>query len=228
MRTTAPLVAAIGVVLSCGATAQAQTPSAANPTDVYLVSFFKAAPGQAAALLKTVQEQDPKDPMAGHVLVLRHAQGSDWDFATIQHVGATATVRVRPQPDAGAKPPQPTQAWHTDTYVAGPAWDVFAKQMGVTGTDGGVYVVGVHRPVPGHRRQLLDSLNQADPSAKVTTGRVTLEHIDGAINILTLERFNSWQDFATDMTTNPTGNKGWVDVRQHSAFHEDTIAERVR
>ena len=55
-----------------------------------------------------------------------------------------------------------------------------------------------------------------------------LEHIDGAINILTIERFNSWQDFSADMAANPTGNKGWLDVRQHSAYHEDTLAERVR
>jgi hypothetical protein len=99
--------------------------------------------------------------------------------------------------------------------------------MGVSAT-GGLYVVGVHRPVPGHRPQLLDSLNRPDASAKVPTGRVVLEHIDGAINILSIERYNSWQDFATDMAANPSGNEGWNDVRQHSAYHEDTLAERVR
>jgi hypothetical protein len=41
--------------------AQAQTPAAASaPTDVYHVMFVKAAPGQAAALAKQLQEQDPK------------------------------------------------------------------------------------------------------------------------------------------------------------------------
>ena len=101
------------------AVAQGSTPPANIASEVYLASFFKAAPGQAAALLKTLQQQDPKDPMAGHVLLLRHAQGSDWDYALIQYMGPTATVRVPPQPVAGAKPPQPTQAWHTDTFVAG-------------------------------------------------------------------------------------------------------------
>ena len=225
MKPPAPLFAALLACL-CARAALAQTPSPA-PTDVYVVSFFKAAPGQDAALLKTLQEQDPKNPMAGHVLVLRHAQGSDWDFATIQHVGATATVRITPRPDPKAKPPQPTQAWHTDTYVAGPSWDEFSKQMGLTAT-GGVYVVGLHRPVPGHRPQLLDSLTRPDANAKVQTGRVLLEHIDGAINILTVERYTSWQDFAADMAANPSGNAGWSEVREHSAYHEDTLAERVR
>jgi hypothetical protein len=99
MKNGAPLLAAVCVALSSGSAALAQTPPAANRTDVYLISFFKAAPGQTAALLKTVQQQDPKDPMAGHVLVLRHAQGADWDYAVVQHVGATATVRVAPPPD---------------------------------------------------------------------------------------------------------------------------------
>jgi hypothetical protein len=226
MKQGATLFAAVCVALALGSAALAQKPSAA-PTDVYLVSFFKAAPGQATALLTTLQQQDPKNPMAGHSLLLRHAQGSDWDYAVVQHVGATATVRVAPPPDANAKPPQPTQAWHTDTYVAGPSWDEFSKQMGMTAS-GGVYVVSVHRPVPAHRRQLLDSLTAPDANAKVATGRVLLEHIDGAINILTIDRFNSWQDFSADMTANPTGSKGWLDVRQHSAYHEDTLAERVR
>ena len=227
MKTVAPLIRAIAIALVSASAAVAQTPPAAPPTDVYLISFFKAAPGQSEALLKTLQQQDPKNPMAGHALLLRHAQGSDWDYAVVQHVGATATVRVPPPPDAAAKPPQPTQAWHTDTYVAGPSWAEFSKQMGVDAT-GGVYIVGIHRPVPGHRRQLLDSLNQPGANAKVPTGSLVLEHIDGAINILTLERFNSWQDFATDMAANPSGSTGWTDVRQHSAYHEDTLAERVR
>ena len=226
MKPVRLLVVAAAVAISCAGDALAQTPTPA-PTDVYLLSFFKAAPGQAASLLKTLQQQDPKNPMASHVLVLRHAQGSDWDYATIQHVGATATVRIAPPPDPAAKPPQPTQAWHTDTYVGGPSWDEFSKQMGISAT-GGVYVLGVHRPVPGHRRQLLESLTQPDANAKVTTGRVLLEHIDGAVNIVTIERYNSWQDFATDMAANPTGGEGWNDVRQHSAYHDDTIVERVR
>ena len=45
-----------------------------------------------------------------------------------------------------------------------------------------------------------------------------------------ITRYNSWQDFGTDRMqalSSPTSAGGWADVRQHSAFHRDTIADRV-
>ena len=62
---------ALSATLTLSAT-QAQTPAAASGTDVYHVLFAKAAPGQAAALAKELQEVDPKDPMGSHFLLLRH------------------------------------------------------------------------------------------------------------------------------------------------------------
>jgi hypothetical protein len=48
---------------------------------------------------------------------------------------------------------------------------------------------------------------------------------------MTITRYNSWQDFATERaeaaketTSNPGG---WGDIRQHSGFHRDTVADRV-
>jgi hypothetical protein len=59
---------------------RAQTPAATpTPTDLYHVMFVKAAPGQAAALAKELQQPDPKDPMAAHFILLRHQEGADWD-----------------------------------------------------------------------------------------------------------------------------------------------------
>ena len=64
---------ALGLASALSLTAtQAQTPAAASNTDVYHVLFAKAAPGQAAALAKELQEVDPKDPMGSHFLLLRH------------------------------------------------------------------------------------------------------------------------------------------------------------
>jgi hypothetical protein len=39
--------------------------------------FVKAQPGQAAALAKELQQQDPKDPIASHFVLLRHQEGDD-------------------------------------------------------------------------------------------------------------------------------------------------------
>lgn len=53
-------------------------------TDVYHVHFAKAAPGKAAPLGDSLKTQDPKAPMKGHLLVLRHQDGDDWDYAVIE------------------------------------------------------------------------------------------------------------------------------------------------
>ena len=91
-----------------------------------------------------------------------------------------------------------------------------------------VFVVSVQRAVPGHRDQLLQLLNQRPPNAKVTVNSLVMTHVEGGPwQFLTLDRYNSWQDLGTDRATN-TGGQGWLDTRQHSAYHTDTIADRVR
>ena len=55
-------------ILASAAAVGAQTPAAPATTDVYHVMFVKAAPGQAAALAKDLQQPDPKNPMASGLL----------------------------------------------------------------------------------------------------------------------------------------------------------------
>jgi hypothetical protein len=111
--------------------------------------------------------------------------------------------------------------------VAGPAWAEFSKLM--NGPSTSVYVVGVHRAVPGHRDQLREVLNRPDPAAKVPVSRVTLAHLEGGTwQFVSVDRYNSWQDFGTDRTGTAAGeDQGWLEVRQHAASHSDTIADRV-
>ena len=225
--TTFPTIAVAVAVCVSASIAQAQTPAAApTPTDVYHVMFAKAVPGQAAALEKTLKEQDPKDPMAAHYILLRHQEGSDWDFCLIQHVGPRATVEITP-PAPAATGAAPVMAWHEDTYVGGPSWAEFQKTMDFAGTGNAVYVVGVHRPAPGHRGQLQDLLNRPDSTSKVAGGAVLVHLEGGAWTFMTVDRYNSWADFAADRSTAASG-KGWLELREHSAVHTDTIADRVR
>ena len=208
--------------------AEAQTPATAPPapTDVYHVQFAKAVPGQAAALEKNLKEQDPKNPMASHFILLRHQEGADWDYCLIQHLGPRATVEITPPPPS-ATSPTPAGAWHEDTFVAGPSWSEFQKTMDFAGSGSSVYVVSVHRQAPGHRTQLQELLSRPDPTSKVA-GSVVMTHVEGgAWTFLSVDRYNSWQDFAADRMAAASG-KGWLEARQHSAFHSDTIADRVR
>lgn len=214
---------AFGIVVAAAA---AQTPAAPPATDVYHVQFAKALPGQAAALEKFLKEQDPKNPMASHYLLLRHLEGADWDFCLIEHLGQKATVEITPPPPI-ATSATPVMAWHEDTFVAGPSWAEFQKAMDFAGSGNSVYVVGVHRPAPGQRSKLQDVLMQPEQGSKMA-GSALLVHLEGgAWTFMSLERYNSWQEFGAARTSAASG-KGWEEIRQYSAFHSDTIASRVR
>ena len=208
------------------ATASAQgrggATQAAN-TDIYHVEFVKAVPGQALAQAAELQKQDPKAPMQGHFVVLRHQEGDDWDFVLIEHVGTKATVEITPPVPPS---PTPTMAWHNDTFVAGPSWAEFQRAMGTAAS--GVYVVSTHRAVPGHRDQLTATLNRVDATSKVKYGHLLFTHLEGGTwQYLSVDRYDSWSDFAADRSGAVSG-QGWADTRAHSASHTDTIADRLK
>lgn len=231
MRSLVACLVGVGAIVAATAASAQNTAAAAASTDVYHVHFAKAAPGQAAALGKSVMTPDKTSPMPDHFVVLRHQEGDDWDYAVIQHLGpkTEVTATAPPPPDAV----RALTAWHSDTFVSGPSWDEFSKEMSIGGpasAAGLVYIVGVHRAVPGHRELLLKSLSAA-PSSKVQTGNVLLQHLEGSEwTFATITRYNSWQDVATDRAAAAAAADaagGWADIRQHSAFHRDTLADRV-
>jgi hypothetical protein len=232
MKAAAPVVVIAALVLALPTGARAQTPAAtAGATDLYHVHLTKAAAGQAAALGKELSQPDPNTAMPEHFIVLRHQEGDDWDYAVIQHLGPKTTLTIPAPPAAAAAD---LRVSHTDTFVSGPSWAEFTKQMAIggTGKPGALYVLGFHRAVPGHRTQLEEALNQpAAPDAKVQTGAVFMRHVEGSDwQFLTITRYNSWQDFAADRVAaaaDPSAPGGWADIRKHSGFHRDTIADRV-
>lgn len=221
-------VAATLLILAAGS-ARAQAPPSA--TDIYHVHFTKAAPGQEAALADALKQPDPTTPMPEHFVVLRHQQGDDWDYCVIQHLGPKATIDVgRTPPGAG----RDLRAWHTDTFVSGPAWPEFVKAMGIgdskSATAASIYAVSVWREAPGHRSELGKILREPQPS-KVSVSRVVLQHMEGsAWTFLAIDRYNSWQDFATDQAADTAAAGGadtWSAIRAHSTFHTDTLADRI-
>lgn len=226
------LVVAVAVVLAVPVSSQDQPAPAAGQTDVYHVHFTKAVPGQAAALGKALLLPDPAAPMPDHFVVFRHQEGDSWDFAVVQHLGSKAAVDAAP---AAPNPASNLRAWHNDTFASGPSWADFTREMGIGGTGGAkgtVYILGTHRPVPGHRAQLEKLLTQPAPaSSKIQTGSVVLQHLEGGEwTFLTITRYDSWQDFAADRAeaaADPGAAGGWAEIRQHSAFHRDTVADRI-
>jgi hypothetical protein len=213
----------------------ASTSSPAARTDVYHVHFVKAAAGKAAQLAQELKKPDPKAPMPGHSIILRHQDGDSWDYAVIEHLGTKATVEA-----AGNPPPPGTRDlrdWHNDTFVNGPSWADFTKAMGL-GDDssksaGSVYAVSVYRPIAGHDDQLEKELS-APPvrPADTSAGNVLMQHLEGGPwRFLTIARYASWADYATNQTNSVAqSNKnegGWFTLRDHMSFHTDTLTNRI-
>jgi hypothetical protein len=232
MRSMVTCLVVLGGVVAA-TTASAQNTPAAAGTDVYHIHFAKAAPGQAEALGKSLMVADTTLAMPDHFVVLRHQEGDDWDYVVIQHLGAKAEVTAAAQRMTDAQ--RALNAWHDDTFVSGPSWGEFSKQMGLGGSAApatNVYIVGVQRAVPGHREQLQKSLSAAGPASKIESGNVLMQHVEGGDwTFATITRYNSWQDLAADRTAAASEGGatagGWADIRQHSAFHRDTIANRI-
>ena len=232
MRSVVACLVVVGGITSATAASPQNTAAPPTATDVYHVHLAKAAPGQAAALGKSLMAPDKASPMPEHFVVLRHQEGDDWDYVVIQHLGSKAEVVATAPPPSDAV--RALTAWHSDTFVSGPSWGDFSKEMSLGGSASAgnlVYVVGVQRAVPGHREQLLKSLSAPGPSSKIQTGNVVLQHLEGGEwNFATLTRYSSWQDFASERAAAASAGDasgGWADIRQHSAFHRDTIADRI-
>lgn len=229
---SAMVVTVMGAFAATAASPQNQPASTAAPTDVYHVHFTKAAPGQAAALGKALMVPDTTAPMPDHFVVLRHQEGDDWDYAVIQHLGQKAAVTAAP---TAPNPARDLRAWHNDTFASGPPWAEFTREMGIGGTANAaamVYTIGVHRALPGHRDQLEKALTAPAPAgSKIESGSVLMQHLEGgAWTFMTITRNNSWQDFAAERAAAATAAGaagGWADIREHSASHHDTIADRI-
>lgn len=217
----------LALVLSAVVSAQAQTPPATTArTDIYHVSFSKAALGEATALGDNLKTPDPKATNPGNFLVLRHQHGDDWDYCVIEHLGAKTTVEI----DATSAP-NLMRAWHEDTFVAGPAWAEFARAMGLgeKGPANGVYVLSMWRAAAGagHREALEKAMGTAAPGSKAA-GNVLLQHLEGgAWQYLGISRYASWTDFAADQAAPGAASDAWAEVRKHGSFHRDTIADRL-
>lgn len=205
----------------------AQTKSAPVATDVYHVHFTKAALGRAADLGKSVSTPDPKAPMPGHFIVLRHQEGDDWDYCVIEHLGTKATVDA--STSATPADVRDQSAWHGDTFVSGPSWAEFSKQLGIDQAEKSgrpVYIVSVQRAAAGHRDQL-EQLLRTPSNSKVPTGNVVMQHLEGGPwNFLAITRYNSWADLAADRSA-PGNPDAWNQNREHTAMHHDTIADRI-
>ncbi|CAN5517995.1 hypothetical protein BH20VER3_BH20VER3_11240 [soil metagenome] len=214
--------------------AEAAATSSGNATDVYHVFIAKAALGKAKEAADFLKEPDPNAPERKGIL-LRHQDGDEWDYIGIEHIGPKATVEMAATQMSPAQ--RALLEWHTDTYVSGPSWAEFARQMGIDGdgkkTAGAVYVVADYRAAPGHRDELKKMLTETPAAGTDTSsGNVLLQHLEGAAwDFLGVVRYDSWDKFAENekasVAQSNKGQGGWFDLRKHVASHHDTLTDRI-
>ena len=216
--------------------AKAEKPAASSSsgrTDVYHVHFVKAAPGKAKELAEFLKEPDPNAPESKGI-ILRHQDGDEWDYVAIDHIGTKATVESAGTPMPPSK--RILQEWHNDTFVSGPPWAEFAKEMGLDGdaakTAGAVYSVSDYRAVPGHREELEKMLSAPNGATDTASGSVLLQHLEGAPwTFLSVTRYDSWEKFAENeknsIAQTTKGEGGWFELRNHVASHHDTLTDRI-
>jgi hypothetical protein len=211
--------------------ATAQTPAR---TDVYHVHFAAAVPGKAAQLADFYKTPDKNNPMPDHVMVLRHQDGAEWDYAVITHMGDKATVTAAGNPAPASA--RDAMAWHNDSFVSGPSWPEFTRAMGIdkdsAKTVNSVYSVSIYRAVAGHRDQLEKALSGPPAPGAASGCTVLLQHLEGGPwQYLSITRYNSWQDFGTgeaqSVADTRKGSGGWFDIREHASYHNDTLTDRI-
>lgn len=209
-------------------------PAGGKRPEVYSVTFIHAAAGKITALEEWAKKSGAGGPMPGHALALRHETGSPWDYVTVQHIGAKATVEAAGNPQGAAL--RPLMDWHDDTFVNGPAWAEFAKEMNLDETSGkpksntDVYILSVYRPVAGQDDALEKFLSEP-PSASgdLAAGTVLLQHLEGgAWRFLSISRYKNYEDYgkseATAVAQTAKGGSGWFRLREVCSFHNDTVA----
>jgi hypothetical protein len=242
MKHTIMAVAILLFALASGY-AVAQTPAAPSGafSDVYHVHFVKATPGKTVELERTLTAPSVDTPMPTHVLLLRHREGDDWDFASVAHEGASFTVKAG---DQRMTPARALREHHTDTISTGPSWPEFAKAMGIGGPQAGaqpagdaVYIIATYRGLPHRREELYQTLLKIEKASRKPGNVVILRHAEGADwDYAVITHYDSWQDMAADQTDASaeqrqkragfTQSPG-LELREYMISHHDTIAERI-
>lgn len=221
--------------------APAASATAGAFSDVYHVHLVKATPGKTVELEHSLTTPSVETPMPTHVLLLRHREGDDWDFASVAHEGTSYNVKAS---DVRMTPARPLRLHHTDTISTGPAWPEFARAMGIAGPQAGaqpagdaVYILTTYRGLPGQREQLYETLLKIEKAARKPGNTVILRHAEGGDwDYAVITHYESWQDMAADQTDATaeerekragfTQNPG-LTLREYMAAHHDTIADRI-
>ncbi len=211
--------------------AVAQESQPAQDLELYHIHVVNSAPGKLTELIDAYK--NAPGPEAGEPqvtpIILRHAQGGEWDLIVITPLGKQTTITASAPTKAVQEYNQrlaPLSNWHGDTFVVGPAWSVVQKLL-VPAKGEPIYQISDYRSLPGHRAQLQKVLNDGPAAAR----SILFAHVEGAPwNFLSITRFDSWAELGAPpqpAAGTATPQAQGLAIRDHMAVHHDTIATYV-
>ncbi len=225
----------VAVFLLTATISVAQQPQQpAQALELYHIHIVKSAPGKLTQLIDTYKNAPGPEANEPQVtpIILRHAQGSEWDLIVITPLGKQTTITASAPPQAVQDFNQrvaPITDWHGDTFTVGPSWAVVQKAL-VPAKGEPIYQVTDYRSLPGHRTQLRQVL---DRNAQEASGRsVIFAHVEGAPwNFLNITRYESWAELGAPppqpAAGTPPQQETGLALRDHMAVHHDTIVTYV-
>jgi hypothetical protein len=122
------------------------------PSETYRALFLRAAPGRLVELIDLLKSRRAGAEAAGEArpLLLRHAQGDQWDLVLLQPVGSLA--RYFAQDRSTTDPAWDTLvAWQEELFTAGPPLETFRSAS----AGAGYFHLEIFQSLAGKRDSLL-------------------------------------------------------------------------
>lgn len=120
------------------------------PAEAYRALFLRAAPGRLMELVELVKARRDSAPAGARPVLLRHAQGDQWDLLMLQPVGTLSKYFSSYSPVADPLWDR-LVSWQEELFVSGPASDVLRDAA----SHSGYFHLEIFNALAGERDSLI-------------------------------------------------------------------------
>lgn len=203
---------------------------------LYRMTLLRAAPGKLLELLNEVRGVPGR--VSRPRLILRHAQGDQWDLMVLAPIGGYQDYFARPAFAPALATPE-LVAWQEDEFVRGPDLGALADFW-----NGGLYHVEMFLALPEKRVELL-AQREKENAYLGAIGRpvnaIFVRELGAAWDLFTIGAYRGWKHYAErdDVPPQRSGEAaraaGFAGDEQIGPYlraliqqHHDTLATPVR
>jgi hypothetical protein len=209
------------------------------PAEAYRALFVRAAPGRLAELVDLVKARRDSAPNGSRPVLLRHAQGDQWDLVLLQPIGSLS--RYFATDHAGPDPLwDRLVAWQEELFASGPPLEEFQATAGRAG----YFHLEIFVALAGERDSLRAERTMENVFLKAVgkPGNFVFTRLAGASwDLFTVGFYRDLQDYAAPTGRTPEQEEaaaraaGFVSreaigpyLRRFINGHHDTIGSVVR